>query len=145
MNKFNEILRKNNLSAFLQIKDDKETLAYALILDENNNGIVHGYEGGGEFTEAFVVNGEVMEDIEVDGEYLDWDEMGEAWSEKSGSSTKPDTLIGALLELGEVQDGGAILLGEDERAVFEDLKAKSIEFGEIEPVDYGFMSFEKTA
>lgn len=74
-------------SIFIQLakSNEKEVRYYCVGTHDKNNkftGLVHGYEGGGEFSESFIVQDKFIPDYH-DGEPIEWETLVEAFNKVS--------------------------------------------------------------
>ena len=136
MTYFERQLDKKNLRVILQKEENHNDLRYALILNKDNDGVVFGYDGGGEYSMALISDSKIVQytDEEYEEE-MGWDENIDEWALQTGKEASVIHEIADMLDiLGESLDGGLITLNDQYAALLP--KGKGLYFGDIEPIDF---------
>ncbi len=140
MTYFERLLKEKNLKAFIQKEEHSNYLRYALILNEDNDGIVFGYVGSGEYDFALLNNGFQIQYVDEEEELLGWDENIDEWAHTHGKCAEDITdMLNMTDILGDSLNGSFIELGSDYLPLFDNSCAVS--FGIDKPIDFGNTSF----
>ncbi|MFA7084728.1 MAG: hypothetical protein WC141_09355 [Arcobacteraceae bacterium] len=143
---------KNKKASFIQFEGSSEEnnplrVRFMMngFVDDNNNftGIIHGYEGGGEYSEGLVYKNKFLPNINEDGECIEWDTMATTFKKLSGLDA--EKLLYQFKDVIPFDDSGTYFIPKEEfikeNSLCDGSKLCNLEFN-ITPIDYANTTFE---
>jgi hypothetical protein len=138
------------MESFIQKEDNSKNVARyfatGIIEDNKLTGLVYGYEGGGEYSEALIFKGKYLPDIDENGENLDFDEQERLFIELIDNKFSLENLFNNVSDVIDFKNNkdGYYFFHKESESLFENSDAISTEGFSITPPSYANTYWEET-